>query len=97
MLKLVKGINPTGCHFQIASMGEGGVATWNHYKVLRVTGTSNNVPTIDTLVHLEYDFEHRSGNACAPLLVIPLEDFANRVAMTNPRILPVSKTDIFWK
>jgi len=95
-IKIAKGINPVGKSFHVASMGDGGKLTWHTYKVLRITGASNNVPTINTVVHLEYDFTKRSGNACAPVLQFPIEDFVERVNMENPRILPVEKTDVFW-
>ena len=95
-MKLAKGIDPKGTSFHIASMGEGGAITWHTYKVLRVTWVKNFVPSVDAIVHLEYDFSKRSGNACAPLLQMPFEDFVSRVAMENPRIMPTGKKDVFW-
>jgi len=96
-MKLKKGVNPVGTSFNIASMGDGGKITWHTYNVVRVTGASKHIPGIDTTLHLEYDFTKRSGNACAPFLSIHFDDFADRVEMGNPRIIPVSETDIFWE
>lgn len=95
-MKIAKGIDPKGKSFHIASMGDGGTITWHTYKVLRVTGVKNFVPSVDAVVHLEYDFSKRSGNACAPVLQMPFEDFVNRTSTDNPRIVPVEKTDVFW-
>jgi len=97
MIKLAKGIDPVGTKFIIASMGEGGTVAGHEYRVIAVTGTSNHIPTADTVVHLEYNFEQRSVSPCAPFLQIPLEVFVERIALSVPRIMPVSKKDIFWK
>lgn len=97
MIKIKKGVDPVGSSFHIASIADGGKITWHRYNVSSVTGNGNHIPTGDTVVHLEYDFSVRSGNACAPALSYPLSVFVERTKGEKPRIMPAELKDVFWE